>query len=68
MKNYVSLMQIAHMFNQLYELSSLITPLLTSAKMTINHLWSLFIGSLVHNTFNDDQMAFRSTRNQIRYE
>jgi hypothetical protein len=36
MKNYVSLMQIAHLFNQLYELSSLARPLLTGKETLKN--------------------------------
>ncbi len=37
-KNYCQCMQIAHMINQLFELSSLFVPLL-KGKLTVKHLW-----------------------------
>jgi len=44
-KNYYQYMQIAHMINQLFELSSLFMPLMTG-KMTVKHLWECMIGEL----------------------
>lgn len=44
-KNYYQCMQIAHIINQLFELSSLFLPLLTG-KMTVKHLWECMLGEL----------------------
>jgi len=46
MKNYISLMQIAHLLNQLYELSPAARSLLT-AKETLKNMWKDFIASLL---------------------
>ena len=67
-KNYVSLMQIAHLFNQLYLLSSLARPLLV-AKLTIKYLWKRLISALYECEFADYELARISLcRFQIRYE
>ena len=44
-KNYYQCMQIAHLINQLFELSSLFVPLL-KGKMTVKHLWECMLGEL----------------------
>lgn len=44
-KNYYQCMQIAHMINQLFELSSLFKPLMMG-KMTVKHLWECMLGEL----------------------
>jgi hypothetical protein len=44
-KNYYQCMQIAHMINQLFELSSLFKPFL-KGKMTIIHLWDKMLGQM----------------------
>ncbi len=44
-KNYYQCMQIAHIINQLFELSSLFAPLL-KGKMTVKHLWECMLGEL----------------------
>lgn len=68
MKNYVSLMQIAHMVNQLYELSSLARPLLVG-KMTIKHLWKELVGGLKHMLIKASEvLAVCAQRIQIRYD
>lgn len=68
MKNYVSLMQIAHLINQLYELSSLAKPLLTG-KRTIKYLWKRLLGALQEIAFEFTARVTQSTpRFQIRYE
>mgnify|MGYP007047035660 CR=1 FL=1 len=68
MKNYVSLMQIAHLFNQLYELSSLMRPMLTG-KETIRNLWKGMLGSLTHILATATQVAaIYTSRVQYRYE
>ena len=67
-KNYLSLMHIAHMFNQLYELSQLFQPLLIG-KMTIKHLWKDFLATLSKVVLNPTNIAsIQTTRFQIRYE
>lgn len=68
MKNYISLMQIAHLLNQLYELSPLGRALLI-AKETLKNLWKDFISTLTH-TFLDrsEVIAACLARVQIRFE
>ena len=44
-KNYYQCMQIAHIINQLFELSSLFVPL-PEGKMTVKHLWDCMVGEL----------------------
>jgi hypothetical protein len=68
MKNYYQCMQIAHMINQLFELSSLFQSLLT-AKNTIRHLWAVILGELrhIHLNLNALEMILRQ-KCQIRYE
>jgi hypothetical protein len=67
-KNYISLMHIAHLLNQLYELSSLFQPLLT-ANMTIKHLWKRLLSALAEVILNAAEvMCGDSSRFQIRYE
>lgn len=68
MKNYVSLMQIAHLFNQLYELSSLARPLLV-AKETLKNMWKALIGSLLHTVIAAAEIISACTKKfQVRYE
>jgi hypothetical protein len=50
-KNYYQCIQIAHMINQLFELSSLFVPLL-KGKMTVKHLWEYMLGELRHIRLN----------------
>ncbi|MBF0338359.1 MAG: hypothetical protein HQL05_11055 [Nitrospirae bacterium] len=45
LKNYYQCMQIAHMINQLFELGSLLRPLLVK-KATVKHFWELILGEL----------------------
>jgi len=67
MKNYVSLMQIAHLMNQLYELSSLARPLLRG-KTTIKHLWKRLMSALLEVTLDVAELIGSPGRFQIRYE
>ena len=68
MKNYVSLMQIAHLINQLYELSPMARPHLVG-KMTIKHLWKELVSSLTHVLIATiDVLVACAVRIQIRYE
>jgi len=67
-KNYVSLMQIAHLLNQLYERSQLFQPLLV-AKMTIKHLWKELLSTLTGTMIDAAALAAATlSRFQIRYE
>jgi len=67
MKNYISLMHIAHLINQLYELSSLVRPLL-GAKETLKNLWKDFLGSLTHLRMSREQVLLSlGVRVQFRY-
>ena len=67
MKNYVSLMQIAHLINQLYELSSLAKALL-QGKTTIKFLWKRLISSLLEISIDASAIIGSLGRFQIRYE
>jgi hypothetical protein len=67
-KNYYQCMQIAHMINQLFELSSLFKPLLT-AKETVKHLWDVMLGEMRHNRLNIHVLEILlKHKSQLRYE
>lgn len=67
MKNYVSLMQIAHLFNQLYELSSFMQKLMVG-KQTIKNLWKEFLASFALQPISKTQFqSLLNTRTQFRY-
>lgn len=67
-KNYLSLMHIAHLFNQLYELSQLFQPLL-KGKMTIKHLWKDFLATLSKVILDPAPIAaYGKGSFQIRYD
>lgn len=63
MKNYYALLQIAHLFHQLYVLSTKVQALLVG-KTTLKHLWGLMIGAVKHRPIDvsDDGRSF-----QMRY-
>lgn len=66
-KNYYQCMQIAHIFNQLFELSSLFKPLLTG-KMTIKYLWNYMLGEMRNEILDMDELdSLLSCRVQLRY-
>lgn len=67
MKNYYQCMQIAHMINQLFELSPLFRPLL-AGKMTVCHLWSCMLGEMRHKMSMKELRNLLKRRIQIRYE
>lgn len=68
MKNYISLMQIAHLLNQLYELSPAARSMLI-AKETLKNLWKDFIASLTHTVLDIAEVITACTsRIQIRFE
>ena len=63
-QNYFQCMQIAHIINQLVELSSVFKEMLT-AKTTLKHLWKTMIASMYYCNFTDKQLHFQKT--QFRY-
>lgn len=67
-KNYLSLMHIAHLLNQLYELSPLFKSLIIGKK-TIKHLWKQLVTALSAIVIGATDLAsMHLTRFQIRYE
>jgi hypothetical protein len=66
-KNYYQCMQIGHMINQLFELSSLFKPLV-KGKITVKHLWNYMLGELRHRPDLEDNDGLLSKRIQFRYE
>lgn len=66
-KNYYQCLQIAHMINQLFELSSFLQSLLT-AKETMKHLWKFMLGEMRHNVLNFEALEkLLRDKIQIRY-
>lgn len=66
-KNYMSLMHIAHLLNQLYERSQLFRPLLV-AKMTVKHLWKELVSALSGTVIDASGLAPADMdRFQIRF-
>ncbi len=67
-KNYYQCMQIAHMINQLSELSSLFKPVLIG-KMTVKHLWEYMLGEIRHIILNSEILKeLLKRRIQFRYD
>lgn len=67
-KNYYQCLQIAHVINQLLQLSSKFKQLLTG-KTTIKHLWKLMIGFLIYGVINTDKLSnLCQLRTQFRLE
>jgi hypothetical protein len=67
MKNYYQCMQIAHMINQLFELSSLFMPLL-KGKITIKYLWNYMLGEMRHRLDLKDIDGLLTRKIQFRYQ
>jgi hypothetical protein len=68
MKNYYQLMQIGHLFNQLFELSSLLAEVRES-KESLIHIWSCLVGELRHEVLDFAVLTTLLTRRiRIRYE
>ena len=65
-QNYYQAMQIAHMINQLLELSQRFAQRLTDSKMTIKHLWKVMIAFMLWATLQEEQLVFSKTK--FRYE
>ncbi|MCP4395964.1 MAG: transposase [bacterium] len=67
MENYYHLMQIAHLINQLFELSSLCTSIRRSTE-SMTHLWTLLVGELRGVLDVAAGLAQCADRMQFRYE
>lgn len=63
-KNYYQCIQIGHLINQLFILSSQFQDFLTN-KVTVKHLWKCMIGFLVFGTVNNEEI---SSMDQIRIQ
>ena len=68
MKNYYQLMQIAHMMNQLFELSSLLAEVRRS-KESLAHVWLCLVGELRHEILDFACLAVLLARRiRLRYD
>jgi hypothetical protein len=68
MKNYYQLMQMAHLMNQLFELSSLLTEVRRS-KESLAHIWLCLVGELRHEVLDVAVLAtLLARRIRIRYD
>jgi hypothetical protein len=65
MKNYYHLMQIAHLFNQLFELSSLLAEV-RRTKESLDHIWQCLVGELRHEVLDFAVLAALLAR-RIRF-
>ena len=67
-KNYYQCLQIAHLFNQLHELSHSIQEQLTHWNSSLKHCWKCIWSFMVEGELNEDQLALiLSRRVQFRY-
>ncbi len=68
MKNYDHLMQIAHLFNQLFELSSLLAEV-RGSKESLAHLWKCLVGEVRHEVLDFALLTvILARRIRIRYD
>ncbi len=68
MKNYDQLMQIAHMMNQLCELSSLLAEI-RGSKERMAHIWTCLVGEVRHEVLDFALLAVILARKiRIRYD
>ena len=63
-QNYYQCMQVAHMINQLVELSSAFKPLLAN-KTTARHLWKVMIAFMFFGHIDPAILQYKKT--QFRY-
>lgn len=66
MKNYYQTLQIAHMINQLVELSTRCKKLM-SGKNTIKHLWKCLLGFMVYGTI-DSQKISEFSKHKVQFQ
>jgi hypothetical protein len=68
MKNYYQLMQIAHLFNQLFELGSLLLDV-RRTKESLEHIWECITGEIRHEILDFTiQATMLAHRIRIRYD
>lgn len=68
MKNYYQLLQIAHLFNQLFELGSLLTDV-RRTKESLEHIWECLTGEIRHEVLDMAVLAIMHARRiRIRYD
>jgi len=68
MKNDYQLMQIAHLFNQLFEFSSLLAEV-RGSKESLAHLWKCLVGEVRHEILDFALLTVMLTRRiRIRYD
>ena len=65
-KNYYQALQIAHLINQLVELSTTIQQLV-KAKVTIKHLWKVLISFMYFGAITEVEFLQYFQRTQFRY-
>ena len=67
MKNYYQCLQIAHIINELLELSEDFQALLVG-KMTIKHIWKYLQGLMCYGDVDEDEInKINAERCQIRF-
>jgi hypothetical protein len=67
MKNYYQCLQIAHLINQLVELSTRCQEIL-GGKITVKHLWKCMLGFLIYQHITDEEiLLFSHYKIQIRF-
>jgi hypothetical protein len=68
MKNYYQLMQIAHLLNQLFELSSVLADV-RRTKESLNHIWQCVLGEIRHEILDIAVLTtLLACRIRIRYD
>ena len=67
-KNYYQCLQIAHMINQLCELSQTMKERLKQWKISLKHLWKTLFAFLIYDPFDEKELAeFLNKKVQFRY-
>lgn len=67
-KNYYQCLQIAHMINQLCELSQTMKERLTQWKSSLKHLWKTLFAFLIYDPFDQKELdEFLGKKVQFRY-
>ena len=67
-KNYYQCLQIAHMINQLCELTQTMKERLKQWKVSLKHLWKTLFAFLIYDPFDEKELAeFLNKKVQFRY-
>ena len=67
-KNYYQCLQIAHLINQLCELTQTMKERLKQWKASLNHLWKTLFAFLIYDPFDEKELAeFLEKKVQFRY-